>query len=1008
MTRFIVLASALLLALVVIAGPGGVPQVSAATTCPPGSNIIMGTPGNDVLVGTPVKDCILGGAGNDTLDGGAGDDTLIGGVGDDVIFGGGGNDTLDGEDGNDQLDGGNGDDTLYGGAGNDLLNGGFGFDRLEGGPGNDVLSGGNGTDVLRGDDGDDVIDSGPGNDDVSGGPGQDACQGSACEAPEPALTTCASNAECGGGTHCVSHVCLSCLGNAECADVNLCTSDVCTPLVGCGNQALPDGSSCADADVCNGDEVCKNGACLEGHPPHCDDGQFCNGPEACKVGRGCVTGPSPEVDDGDACTVDTCDEASDSIVHTRDDAACGRLWGFADLHAHPATNYAFGADADGQNGLFYGSPGLALDVANPTADLPWCAWDSHSGLDLDHVRHGIREKMLQLIDNVSAYAHEAQGYPSYANWPAARSLTHQQMHVTMLRRAYDGGLRLLVADVTENQFLTTMWRDIGYTPAGNPVPLADPAHDYESAKRQITFIKSLVAANPTWMGLAKSAAEARAIVADNRLAVILGVEMDWISPHDTLRLVDEEGVRHVIPVHLINNDVGGTALYLDPFNTVNAYVHATRNPNNWNILAMDGFFTVEYDTRLKGRLGRPNTLLPVIGDLGSGGAISPEPISDAAFAALAYDAPPEFGGHKNAMGITEDGEVLIQQLARKGVLIDVAHMGEKTTEWTLQEFARAYRYPMMDSHTGIRDGAEMAENERSLKRSHLQTIAELGGVIGFGTEGVGGPVPILSQPAIPDPAGGLLVRFTATTLTKEWSGELKRPTGNPVISNLTVSIKTAGDDLRGGANRVWADVGLPSGIYEVDLSKGDPWPQNSTRTVSFALPTGTRADDISSFALRTVGYEKNGPTDEDDNWQVESLMVLANIENSDTVRTWLERYDQVRQLMKLRGGVALGTDMNGFAPQLSFAADSVSYPLMVASQTGNPRAPLLPRAALGTRTYDFKTDGLAHYGMLSDFMQALSDKPGSGADIDALFHSAEATIRMWEACEAAAPGIPEP
>jgi hypothetical protein len=41
-------------------------------------------------------------------------------------------------------------------------------------------------------------------------------------------------------------------------------------------------------------------------------------------------------------------------------------------------------------------------------------------------------------------------------------------------------------------------------------------------------------------------------------------------------------------------------------------------------------------------------------------------------------------------------------------------------------------------------------------------------------------------------------------------------------------------------------------------------------------------------------------------------------------------------------------------------------------------------------------------------MQALSDKPGSGADIDALFHSAEATIRMWEACEAAAPGIPEP
>src|SRR6266699_4141676 len=94
MTRYIALTSALLLALAIVAGPGGVPQVSAATTCPPGSNIIMGTPGDDVLVGTSGKDCIIGGAGNDILDGRDGDDTLIGGPGDDVRSGGDGNDTL--------------------------------------------------------------------------------------------------------------------------------------------------------------------------------------------------------------------------------------------------------------------------------------------------------------------------------------------------------------------------------------------------------------------------------------------------------------------------------------------------------------------------------------------------------------------------------------------------------------------------------------------------------------------------------------------------------------------------------------------------------------------------------------------------------------------------------------------------------------------------------------------------------------------------------------------------
>jgi microsomal dipeptidase-like Zn-dependent dipeptidase len=1005
MTRYIALASVLLLALAVVAGPGGVPQASAATTCPPGSNIIMGTPGDDVLVGTPGKDCILGGAGNDTLDGRDGDDTLIGGGGDDILIGGNGNDTLDGGDGNDQLDGGNGDDTLYGGAGNDLLKGGSGSDHLEGGPGNDVLSGGNGNDVLRGDDGDDAIDSGPGNDDVSGGPGQDACQGIDCEAPEPTLATCASNAECGGGTHCVGGVCLSCLANAECADVNLCTSDVCTPIIGCGHQVLPDGTACPDGTVCNGDEVCQNGTCSPGTPLHCDDGQFCDGVEACNASSGCVAGTPPAVGDGDPCTVDSCDEASDSIVHTLDDSTCGRLWGFADLHAHPASNYAFGGDSTGQGGMFWGSPGLGLAGADVLSDLPECSPDTHGGFDLDWVRHYIHGMMIGLTDNVSGYTHESSGAPFFANWPAARSLTHQQMHVTALKRAYDGGLRLLVASVTDNQLLSRMWTEIGYNAAGNPVPIGDPDHDFESAKRQINFIKQLVAANSDWMGIATSAAQARAIVANNRLAVILSVEMDWLSPAQTLQLVTDYGVRQVIPVHLINNDVGGAALYLDAFNTVNAFVHATRDTSDWNKLANDGFFQVEYDTHLSGRLSRPLTLIPITGNLIEGGAIAPTPIGDAAFDALDYEEPLDSGGHKNAVGISEAGKTLIHQLAHQGVLIDVAHMGEKTTEWTVETFARNYHYPVMDSHTGIRLADETAENERSLKRSHASTIAELGGMIGFGTEGTNGMVTILTRPAIPNPAGDL-IRFTGDLLTAQWS-PVKHPLRNPVISNLTVTFKTGDDDMRGGNNQVWARVGLPSSTFEVNLSNGAQWPGGSTRTVSFALPAGTHGDDIQWFGLRTSGNLTNDVFDTPDNWDLQSLVVLATFADSDTVGTWLTQYDEIRTLMGGHG-VAFGTDMNGFAPQMSFAAFPVSYPLTIAAHTGNPSAPQLQRSVMGVRIFDFQTDGLAHYGMLPDFTQALSDKPDSGAAVKALFHSAEDTIRMWEACEAAAPNVDVP
>jgi hypothetical protein len=160
----------------------------------------------------------------------------------------------------------------------------------------------------------------------------------------------------------------------------------------------------------------------------------------------------------------------------------------------------------------------------------------------------------------------------------------------------------------------------------------------------------MVAANSDWMGIATSAAQARALVAGNKLAVILSVEMDWLSPAQTLQLVTDYGVRQVIPVHPINNDVGGTALYLDAFNTVNAFVHATRDTSDWNKLGNDGWFHVEYDTHLTGRLTRPLTLIPITGNLIEGGAIAPTPIDDFSFTLLDYEEPLGSGGHKNAAG----------------------------------------------------------------------------------------------------------------------------------------------------------------------------------------------------------------------------------------------------------------------------------------------------------------------------------------------------------------------
>jgi hypothetical protein len=53
----------------------------------------------------------------------------------------------------------------------------------------------------------------------------------------------------------------------------------------------------------------------------CSDGLFCNGAEICVAGA-CQLGTPPPEDDGIDCTVDFCDEDSDTIVHDPNDAFC--------------------------------------------------------------------------------------------------------------------------------------------------------------------------------------------------------------------------------------------------------------------------------------------------------------------------------------------------------------------------------------------------------------------------------------------------------------------------------------------------------------------------------------------------------------------------------------------------------------------------------------------------------------------------------------------------------------
>ncbi len=82
-----------------------------------------------------------------------------------------------------------------------------------------------------------------------------------------------------------------------------------------------DGTSCDDGNACTHLDVCIAGECV-GTPVDCSDGLYCTGEETCDPASGCVQGIPIAVDDGVACTVDSCDEANDRTLHVADDTRC--------------------------------------------------------------------------------------------------------------------------------------------------------------------------------------------------------------------------------------------------------------------------------------------------------------------------------------------------------------------------------------------------------------------------------------------------------------------------------------------------------------------------------------------------------------------------------------------------------------------------------------------------------------------------------------------------------------
>ena len=431
------------------------------------------------------------------------------------------------------------------------------------------------------------------------------------------------------------------------------------------------------------------------------------------------------------------------------------LKGFVDLHAHPMAHLGFGgkiisgvpdADPNGNGAII-----TAVDSGSSCQHSIWQngvwtktirATSEQQALGPENAIHGgpdinpsanpcgnlAREPLIHALQSFngandppdSTYTlpgSNPPNGPSFQTWPAWNDLTRQKMWVEWIRRAYNGGQRVMVALAVNNKLLADA------ITVGNVTSVPDlPTDDATSADIQIAEMKRMVA-NSNFMAIAYKSADVYNIVSSGKLAVVLGVEIDHIGnltgaapASAVVAEIDRlyaEGVRYIFPVHLTDNPIGGAAAYNDLFLLANLYEEGHVNNLVCTQPAVTGIHYVpvpaaqQFLVTLANIVHLPlpaSTQCPVVNGLGLTG----------------------FGSTAGA------GQAALHEMMKKGMLIDIDHMSEAGYR-TAIAYAQNYGYPLNSGHNGVRDPNDSGASERSFPADVYAAIGRLHGMAGVGS-----------------------------------------------------------------------------------------------------------------------------------------------------------------------------------------------------------------------------------------------------------------------------------
>ncbi|GAB7515531.1 peptidase [Rhodococcus sp. no. 34] len=350
----------------------------------------------------------------------------------------------------------------------------------------------------------------------------------------------------------------------------------------------------------------------------------------------------------------------------------GEVTGFIDTHVHMNASEFMGGN------LHCGRP---FDPQGVTAALVDCP---------DHQPDGIPA----LLENVLSYGnpfetHDTTGWPSFADWPAHDSLTHEQTYYKWVERAWRGGLRIFTNLFVANRVLCEL-----YPSKRNPCDEMETVRIQAQQTRELQDYIDAQYGGPGrgWFRIVSSPEQARQVAADGKLAVTLGVEVSepfgcsvrngipQCTEDDIDRGLDELydlGVRQMIVTHKFDNALGGARF--DGGVTGVAV-------NIGNYLGTGEFWQSEPCTGVA-----EDNVLPTKVD----GAQNLLAVLPPGVTLPVYPSGPQCNSH----GLTDLGAYTIRGLMDRGMIVDIDHMSVKTAEAALDILEAANYSGVVSSHS---------------------------------------------------------------------------------------------------------------------------------------------------------------------------------------------------------------------------------------------------------------------------------------------------------------------